>query len=1210
MKYIYIVLFVLISKVVLFSQPINIDFSQGNLSGWTLQEAGNLNSISMATTTYSASSEYSIISSSSTEINNVPITMASPLGGDYIRFGKTIYGGNVYKLSQTYTVDASSQSLQMSYAIVLEDGSHTCSEQPYFNIRLRDSIGNIIPGFTYKSIIGGAICTNTLGGDFSYSTLGYYKYKNWNNLSYNLSSHLGKKITIEILVAGCNLYQSAHTGYAYFDASYCNNSTQNYITVNGTNYNLLQPVNSLTLCSGTNNINIPWGATSFLWSGGAINGATSQSVSITQDGVYSVTYNKPSACSNSTTVNFTVLPTQTVAITGSTTVCEGNNVYLYLNPSGITNYTWTVLPIGTNTAVGSVGSWGFFTIKPNADVVVRLYANDINTCIGYNDYTVTVLPSPTITVAGDSILCSGSSSTLTASGANTYTWSTGSYSNSIIVSPTSTTIYTVTGKFTSNGCSNKITKVVKYNQPIIITYDKLKYCTGDSATIVANGALSYTWSNGATSSIVKLKPTTTTSYTVSGLTTCGIKQTVFTVTVDPLPNINATANTPSTCVSNPTVQLTATGGLNNFSYTWNNGVNSHLIVVTPTVTSTYTVTGVGANGCKKTASVTVIIHPVPTISLNVTPPVNVCGSQSVTLTASGANSYTWTNSAIPNTTTLSTTSPSIIVTPTSTLGYYVYGADVNGCIIIKGTTVFVNSSSPTYTIASPTKTICEGQPSGQWTISSPNYNIYTCSQANTSFTNSFGLYFEVNPSPSVQTIYTINATNGCGTTSNTVMIVPNGTPVLSLLGPTLVCLGSPVTYTASGGSYYTIKNDVLNNAYFTSTITFTPLTSTTQSITICNSLGCYNTQTVNLAVVNGVLIPTSNYSVCIGNSVTLNANSASTYTWSTGDNTSSTTVTPTINSTYTVTGGTSGCIASKTISVNIVPIPTISVNSGTVCAGSVFIMQPSGANSYYTFSNGSPYASPLISTTYTVTGINNTGCSATNISSVTVNPAPIITVNSGSICASQIFTITPSGGTTYFYSSITNTVAPLVTTNYIVTGTDNTNCVNTATSNVLVDTPILNPTSNSNLICIGGNAIITANGAASYTWSTGANSNSIVITPSVNTTYTVTGEGVNGCISSASITQSVSICTNIDNLSNVDQQFIILIYPNPNNGSFTIELTSDSKIFIVNTLGQELINTTLNSGNNQINLNNVASGIYFVKVICGNLQTTKRIFVY
>ncbi len=124
-------------------------------------------------------------------------------------------------------------------------------------------------------------------------------------------------------------------------------------------------------------------------------------------------------------------------------------------------------------------------------------------------------------------------------------------------------------------------------------------------------------------------------------------------------------------------------------------------------------------------------------------------------------------------------------------------------------------------------------------------------------------------------------------------------------------------------------------------------------------------------------------------------------------------------------------------------------------------------------------------------------------------------------------------------------------------------------------------------------------GASTYTWSTTENTTDIVVTPTVQTTYTVDGTDANGCSNTTTITQDVSLCTGITSLVN---DASTNLYPNPNNGLFVIELTTTSKVTVTNALGQVVIVETFDAGKHSVNINNESTGVYFVKVMTNNKQ--------
>jgi hypothetical protein len=300
------------------------------------------------------------------------------------------------------------------------------------------------------------------------------------------------------------------------------------------------------------------------------------------------------------------------------------------------------------------------------------------------------------------------------------------------------------------------------------------------------------------------------------------------------------------------------------------------------------------------------------------------------------------------------------------------------------------------------------------------------------------------------------------------------------------------------------------------------------------------------------------------------------------------------------------CAATSTVEITVNALPVVSVSSGVICAGESYTISATGALTYTSVpALASEVVTPTTTTSYTITGTDNNGCVSTNlsVSTVTVNSLPTISVNSGSICAGQSFTMVPTGAVTYTYSNGSSIATPTANATYSVSGTDANGCVSNvdAVSSVTVNAlPTVLAVTNNTLLCTGETATLTVSGASTYTWSTTDNTTDVAVSPTVQTTYTVNGTDANGCSNGATITQDVSLCTGVVALSNSNSA--INVYPNPNNGLFVIELTSASKVTITNALGQVVISETFEAGKHSLDINNETTGVYFVKVIENNKQ--------
>ncbi|MDO8998462.1 MAG: DUF2341 domain-containing protein [Bacteroidota bacterium] len=225
-----------------------------------------------------------------------------------------------------------------------------------------------------------------------------------------------------------------------------------------------------------------------------------------------------------------------------------------------------------------------------------------------------------------------------------------------------------------------------------------------------------------------------------------------------------------------------------------------------------------------------------------------------------------------------------------------------------------------------------------------------------------------------------------------------------------------------------------------------------------------------------------------------------------------------------------------------------------------------------------------------------------NGSSVTV---PVITGPSG-LCSGSSINLTATGATTYSWSTgaTTSSIAPTPTANtsYTVTGSNTLTCmsgmaVHSVTVNPL---PTVTAISSTSILCVGQTASITASGADTYTWNTASNNTIIAVSPSVTTSYSVTGTDVNGCSNTFTISQSVSPCTGI--MSKTSTINGLLIYPNPNTGLFTIDLNNNfiKTIEIMDVTGRILLTKTSSNEKIDFNINALVNGIYYVKIQSNN----------
>jgi len=597
------------------------------------------------------------------------------------------------------------------------------------------------------------------------------------------------------------------------------------------------------------------------------------------------------------------------------------------------------------------------------------------------------------------------------------------------------------------------------------------------------------------------------------------------------------------------------------NYSWSTGSTSSSIVVSPNVTTTYTLNATSSSNCPGSATVMVSVVTTPAIPPTASPSL-VCIGNSSTLTAAGATSYTWTDG------TQSVNTPTFLISPPAGISTYTIVRANASCSSTQQISIVTNTLPTIFAIISPTL-VCALQPAtlavagGQsytWTSPGmpPTYPSFT-------FTGASPLVF-----PPTSTIYTVAASDGTCINTTTVAVATNPNPTLvTSANPPLICSGGSVTINASGGDNYTITANGSTTTLNSVPFVLTPTASTSFNIIGDNSFGC--TSAVNQIVIvnpNPILtasVVANKTLVCSGGSVALNATGANTYSWSSGALTQSTIVNPVSLVSgpviYTVTGTNtlSTCHSDKTVAVTIF-IPTITVTGNTsTCIGGIIHLTASGGtgnNNYHW---------------YTVAGDPATS----NLAALNL-----------SIATSAVFTIT----------ALTTSATAVL-------------CPSTKTVDVTVFyNPTITAVAQRTPICVKENVDLVANGGSTYLWNTGGNTQTVTVSPNNNTTYTVTGTDVNGCINTGTVLVKVSACSGINEINS--GMNIMNIYPNPNTGEFTIQSESNLKLSLVNDLGQIIQNIELSGANDyKISMSNLAKGIYFLSGEKDNTQIRQKIIV-
>ncbi|MFN8393937.1 MAG: HYR domain-containing protein [Bacteroidia bacterium] len=774
--------------------------------------------------------------------------------------------------------------------------------------------------------------------------------------------------------------------------------------------------------------------------------------------VYVSQYNTTTGCESArvpVTVTVNTLSTQPTSISGVTSLCPGGSTTLTQVGGSLgtgASYQW----FAGSCASAVIGSGPTLTVSPTSTTTYFVRASGTCNTTACASVTVTVNPLPSPSISGTTSICTGQSTTLTASGGGTYLWNTGATSASITVAPTSNTTYSVTVT-SAAGCVNSTSATVVVNAlPTAAVAGTNTICSGQSTTLTASGGGTYLWSTGATSASISVSPAATTTYTVTVTSAAGCTATASrTVTVNPLPAASV-SGTLSIC-SGQSTTLTASGG---GTYIWSTGATSAAITVNPASSTLYTVTVTSAAGCVNTASATVTVNALPTAAITGTN--TICTGQSTTLTASGGGTYAWSTGA---------TTASITVAPGATTNYTVTVTSGVGCTATASRAVTVlplptaSNAGPDQTVCATTVTLAANTPSigtGLWTVVAGVGGSFSNTASPTStFTgtagSSYTLRWSITNAPCAA------STDDVVITFQTASVAP--TSVSATVST--MCVGGSTQLTAVGGSLGTgasyqwyagsCGGTFLGSG---STLTVLPTTTTTYFVRItgtCNTTACASA-TITVAP-DPTISATGAANICSGATATLTSTVSGgigtcTVQWqSSTDNVtftnipganSTTYVTPALTATtyyratYSCTGSSCDPATSGSFAVTVFGnLVATSAGATTICNGGNATLSSSvtggtGAITYQwqsssdnvTFTNipgaTSPsYTTPtLSSSTYyrVVVSATGAGCGSANSPSqlVTVVPDLTATVGGGTtICSGSTANLTSSvsGGT-------------------------------------------------------------------------------------------------------------------------------------------------------------------------------------------------------
>ncbi len=808
--------------------------------------------------------------------------------------------------------------------------------------------------------------------------------------------------------------------------------------------------------------------------GATVNGGTGEITNGVGGTSYSIEYTTAGICPQSTIENVTVNPLGDPSFL-LTDFCEG--------ATNVANVT------------GDLGGSFVFNPVPGDGATVNGATGEISNEVGGTTYTVeytttgicpqsstenvTVNPNPTPFIDGDTEYCQGTSATVSSDATYaSYNWSTGDNTQNITVTVADNPItLEVTNGFGCTGISPAY-NVAENN--VLVYNSSIEICQGESINIHGN------------------MESTAGVYTATFPLPNGCDSTAnVTLVVNPLPVVNAGADV-TLCNGESTV-LQGTGA---DSYAWDNGLGiGNNFNVSPTVTTTYEVTGTDANGCSNTDEVEITVNPLPTATIAGT--TAICDNDpSPDVTITGANgtapyTYTYNINGGADIVVVSVGNDAVISVPNSPSGTYTYNlvsvedASATNCSQSQvGSATITINPNPTPSITGDVD-YCEGFTA---TISADAvYTTYDWSTGDN--TQSIDVTAADNP-------ITLTVTNGfgCSGTSVAYNVTENPTPIVDAGNDVTICLGDETTLTASGATTYSWDNGLGAGNNFD----VSPVVNTIYTVTGTDANGCVGTDDMEVTVNDP---PTAN----ITGTATICVNDVSPEVTFTGANGTA----PYIF-TYTINGGTDLTVSSGAGNDAVVVVPNNP--AGTYVYDLVHVEESSA---------------------------NNCGQDQVGSVTITINPNPTPSIT-GDVDYCEGFTATISADavyTTYDWSTGDNTQSIDVTAadNPItLTVTNGFGCSGTsATYNVTENpTPIVDA-GNDVTICIGAETTLSASGAVNYSWDNGLGvGNNFDVSPLVNTTYTVVGTDANGCIGTdnmevfvndpptATITGTATICEN------------------------------------------------------------------------------------
>lgn len=750
-----------------------------------------------------------------------------------------------------------------------------------------------------------------------------------------------------------------------------------------------------------------------------------------------------------------------------------------------------------------------------------LQISDNNNCILSDSVTIN---QPGIMLSSISTIdpsCSGyldGSANVNISGGTPpymYYWNTNPIQNSSSAISLGAGTYTLTiNDF--NQCDDSVSVTINdpSQVPVHIVNSSNIVCPGGSIDLFASGALSYSWSpsiwlNTTTGFSVSSTPNSSIMYIVTGTDINGCSNT-DTIDIIVTTSLSTLVSPPSPIGCSGEDIIVSLSSSSNVTYSWTPSfgvteiptpLGSDFIIVSQ-YSQSYDVLVTDMHGCMDSLTIPVSILPKPNIS--VTDPGLICRGSSASLNASGANIYYW----FPNIFLSDTIGSVVTAYPSSSTIYYTVGFATNGCSDTAITTVNI-VPNPIINMLPQSATICKGDTTSIFLTGASSYVWSPNLAINNSNIDSVLVF------PVSNTDYIISGIDSLGCSSDTIFqVFVNSNPVISAsTSYDTICLNESTILSVSGASLYYWEPSLSLNTNIGEVVSAMPTSDITYTVFGVDTNNCSSSDTIKIVVNQLPLlsINTNDTTICEGEDIQLHVLGASSYLWSPALGLNFTTndtvlASPTTTSNYFITGTDSnGCSDIIETKINVNPSPEIGVfpNIVSMCEGAIFTANSFGASSYIWSPNyglsdtiGSTIlVNPASSIIYTISGIDINNCTNSTTLEVNVGIPPNISISPSSpiICEGESITLLADGAYSYHWlndtslsSSIGHVVVanPIVTTNYIIVGTDTLNCLDTTEVTVsVIPRPTADISNNSGgVICSGDSSLISINLGGNPPW--------------------------------------------------------------------------------------------------------------------------------